>query len=295
LLCSGCIDSQIYISLAPDGSGTIEFKTVVTKEGISRVGPIVGALASANLLDGDMAADVLGIQDGVLPVKEVLAVIGFDTMAGLGPLFGPGVHLYDYIPYDSPEFVGFRAMYRFKDLNQIRLGSPGNQEQSVPPWMYKFAFHPGSWNQVLLIPPHRESHVGKPTVRTRFDALLTALAAAPVAKQKILEEFGEAQATIILALPGTLGRSSARYRIPGETSRIVLFGAQAKRMTDGIDVLRVLNVRSPSDLSVLYHENRNGVVLQNPLKPMVIEFRMEEDEPETPPVEAPSGQPPEQR
>ena len=125
-----------------------------------------------------------------------------------------------------------------------------------------------------MIPPSPSTYVGKPSLRTRFDDLLSALGNAPGTDQQIRHAFQGAQARFVLRVPGELGRTNAKYCIRGEETRIVLFGAQAKRMDTGAEVLRVLTVRSPPDLSVLYHERLEGVVLQNPMHPLAVEFRV---------------------
>jgi len=108
----GCFDSAILVKVNKDGSGTVE-ETVILSTAFTELMASFGAGMGGESGDGDE-------QD----------LVDEEKLRSKAAAMGPGVELVRAEPVVTDSGSGFRAVYRFKDINTLQVNQ--NPSDNVP-------------------------------------------------------------------------------------------------------------------------------------------------------------------
>lgn len=132
LLLQGCIQDDIRVSVLPDGTGTIEEKLLIS----NTVKEFMESMTNAAEKEGqEEKPDTTPKKDGRKEAKSEKP----DEIAKMmkearekSPQFGTGVRFVSVVPEKTEEASGYRAVYAFDDIRQIRIGKEKNRKQAAP-------------------------------------------------------------------------------------------------------------------------------------------------------------------
>lgn len=130
LLLSGCLQSEVTIYVNQDGSGVIEYSSIVSPEGMD---PMMDPEEAADFSEGPQESD-------------------FEEMA---LAFGAGVELLDYSVETSESEVSFVAQFSFdsiEDLNVSPAGPGAGDDESLG-GSFGFQFEPGNPALLTILAP----------------------------------------------------------------------------------------------------------------------------------------------
>lgn len=132
LLLQACIQDDIRISVLPDGTGTIEEKLLIS----NTVKEFMESMTNAAEKEGqEETPDATPKKDGRKGTKpekpdEIAKMI--KEAREKSPQFGTGVRFVSVVPEKTESAAGYRAVYAFDDVRQIRIGKEKKHEDTAP-------------------------------------------------------------------------------------------------------------------------------------------------------------------
>ena len=248
---SGCVDSATKITVKADGSGTIE-KTIV-----------LGSSFVAFLGSMGMGGDAAELESSMLSAESLEAD---------AERMGEGVTFVSAEKVTTPGGNGYRALYRFNDINNVRLDQSPTADVDVPsvgapaeqpsaPEVRTFRFVKGNPASLTIISPQPEAgEAGEGDTSDGDTAEGSAEAqASPEEAQAMMELlrplYSELRMAFSVEVQGTIARTNAVY-VEGSTVTIMdvdfgdiladdamfqaLSSRNAQSMTDIQDIVDVL-------------------------------------------------------
>jgi len=155
LLLSGCIDISTVVEVAPDGSGTVEERMLMSKKMAEMV--------------ASMEESMEGETKDAEPAESPL--LDREELAASAKNMGPGVELVSAEPLETEQGSGYVAKYSFKDINQLQLnqnpsekapkeGGSQSEEKEEKEERIRFVFEPGD-EPVLVIHTPQDNEAEK--------------------------------------------------------------------------------------------------------------------------------------
>lgn len=267
---SGCIDTTYLVLLQPDGSGTISYQCEATDRGMAQFTETIGLLSMMGLVDEAEIAYSLGLSSGELTPQSLRELYTKQSMTQLARSLGQGVELLRYQAVRGAGKQGFRALYRYQDINQLRLGPGGDPSAGGPDWHYGFSFVPGSPSTLRLVPPARLSGYSAESTASSLDAVIEGMQMMPNADGFVNHLFTDGHVRIAVQVPGEVV-SGSEHVSSGNT--VVLAEVDANRVPGGSTILKLLSVKQPADLMALYESRTPGVKLIHPTQGMKVQFQ----------------------
>ena len=118
LVLAGCFDSAILIKVNKDGSGTVE-ETVILSTAFTE-------------LVASFGAGMSGEGDGQ-PEDPEQDLVDEEKLRAKAQAMGPGVELVSAEPVVTDSGSGFKALYRFEDINTLRVNQNPSDNVPAPP------------------------------------------------------------------------------------------------------------------------------------------------------------------
>ena len=132
LLMQGCVQDDIRISVRPDGTGTIEERLLISntvKEFMESMADAGEKESSEEKTDSGPKNDTAKEKKAEKP-DEIAKMM--EDAKKKSALFGSGVRFVSAVPEKTEEAAGYRAVYAFDDIRQIRIGKDKNRGTAAP-------------------------------------------------------------------------------------------------------------------------------------------------------------------
>jgi hypothetical protein len=218
----GCFDSAILIKVNKDGSGTVE-ETVVLSKAFTELMASFGSGAG-----GEEQQD----QEQNLVDEEKLRA----KAAGMGP----GVELVRAEPVVTDSGSGFKAVYRFKDINTLRVnqnpsdnvpGPPsGGEEPEGTEELLQFRFSKGGTATLEIVYPQQFEEKGADEGAEEMEEGPD-MSADPEMMAMMKELYKDMRMKLAVEVAGTIVDTNATYR---DGSRVTLMDVDfGKLMEEG--------------------------------------------------------------
>lgn len=150
VLTTGCIETQMLVTVDNDGSGTVEERVVMNK---MMVGMMKGMAQSMGGEEGEK--------------KENGAMFTREDVEDQAAKMGEGVKLQSFEEIDDASGTGYVAVFSFEDINSLRVKQDpgesmptmsGEEDESAgamedPDEFIYFAFEPGTPATLVITPP----------------------------------------------------------------------------------------------------------------------------------------------
>jgi len=132
LLLQGCVQDDIRVSVRPDGTGTIEEKLLIS----NTVREFMESMADAGEKESPEEKTDAGPKKDTAKDKKAekpdeIAKMMEDAKKK-SSLFGSGVRFVSAVPEKTEEAAGYRAVYAFDDIRQIRIGKDKSRGTASP-------------------------------------------------------------------------------------------------------------------------------------------------------------------
>jgi hypothetical protein len=152
---SGCIETQMLVTVNEDGSGEIEERILMN-------GMVAGMLKG---MSESMSME--GEEGGSDEAKTTFELFKKSEVIERAEKMGTGVKLVSYEKVETSAGTGYNAYYSFDDINTVRVNqNPGSSMPDMPgeesgsseeEEFVLFQFTPGSPARLLITPPTNES------------------------------------------------------------------------------------------------------------------------------------------
>ncbi|NPU85741.1 MAG: hypothetical protein HPY65_14790 [Syntrophaceae bacterium] len=132
LLLQGCVQDDIRVSVRPDGTGTIEEKLLISntvREFMESMTNAAEKESREEKPDGGPNKDSL---KETKPEKPDEIAKMMEDAKKKSTQFGTGVRFVSAVPEKTGDAAGYRAVYAFDDIRQIRIGKEKSGKQSAP-------------------------------------------------------------------------------------------------------------------------------------------------------------------
>jgi hypothetical protein len=122
VLCAGCVETVTVIKLKPDGSGTVEQTVLMSTAAREQMAMMMQSMTKG-----------LGGDSGGFDEKE-LDMLKTDELRENAAKLGKGVTFVSADTVVTDEAEGYRAVYAFRDINELRINqNPGDNVLASPP------------------------------------------------------------------------------------------------------------------------------------------------------------------
>jgi hypothetical protein len=156
-LCAGCIETVTLVKIKADGSGTLEQTVLMSKAAREQMRMMMQSMSEG-----------LGGKAGGFD-EQALAMLKTDELVATAAKLGKGVTFVSADTVETDKAEGYRAVYAFDDINQLRINqnpgenvpsSPG-QESEAETELVTFAFRKGKTPSLTV----RRPRSGRPDGR----------------------------------------------------------------------------------------------------------------------------------
>lgn len=153
---AGCFQVDQVITLAPDGSGTIEETFMISRKISESIGALAGGM-------GEQA----GADDSDKSPPREQSFFKDDEIKKRGERYGADVRFVKMERVANQQFEGYKAVYSFKNINKLRLdqgtpGMPGQAAQGseLAPSGTEFVFTPGKTAGLIVKQQNKRASAG---------------------------------------------------------------------------------------------------------------------------------------
>jgi hypothetical protein len=228
---TGCLQVETTITVNRDGSGTVERIFLMQKE-------ILGMLASMSSM---------GEEDG----GEDFELLDRDELNGEAATMGAGVKLVSAEPYETDTFSGYKAVFSFPDINDLRVNqNPGESvpdgaaaEGDSPQEYVTFSLSKGA-SSTLKIKLPSEMQGDQEGSGTESDMGATAEPAAEDLEM-MKQIYGTMKMSMHVQVNGTIRKTNATYR---EGSTITLMEMDFGKVVENEEKLKLLATNSDESI-----------------------------------------------
>jgi hypothetical protein len=233
LVLAGCFETITLVRVNQDGSGSVEQRVLV----------------SSAFLDMLKGIGTAGEQDGESG-QEAQVLVDQERLRQQAARMGEGVELASSEPLRSERGAGYLAVYRFKDVNALRLSSnPGEnialpnfdpaERQAEEPRYLTFRFQPGATAVLdILLPPPAERQAVEPTQGAREEPDENQL-------RMMRQIFQDMRIGLAVEVRGRIVDTNASYR---EGSTVTLVDLDFGKLIQDEALLRKLVMAQPRGL-----------------------------------------------
>lgn len=267
-LTAGCTEGEALLTVKKDGSGTLFFRLLMTRDARNRLSDVMEVLEQMDLVEKDTPAGALqelSRQGGGDPMKALLNV---DQLKAYGAALGEGVRFQQArkITRGTTE-EGVEVTYAFADVRKLRIAAgpaPGQGGKARVDTL-TFDFVPMKEPVLKLLPP-------LPSVAPRGAAggegnMLSSMPGASTALESL---FAGVRLTARLEVEGDIMRGNASYPL---TKRSALLGEVITDQMNGEDLPALLQLRAWSGLKALKTRRAPGLRLEEPDRVLIIQFQ----------------------
>jgi hypothetical protein len=151
---SGCVQSDTLVHVHPDGSGVIENTFMLPNVVINTFQGLTGSRRSAEGNSDSGDSGKAGYPD---PIQQMMKMQSAETR------YGPDVKFVSATPVKTGTMSGYKAIYKFKDINAIRINlhsenkpeksSDGTEDSSNKEEMIRFSLVKGPLSTLTIMLP----------------------------------------------------------------------------------------------------------------------------------------------
>lgn len=232
---AGCFQVDQVVTLAPDGSGTLEETFMISRKVAESMAALTGGMGEQP-----------GTEVAEKAPKKEQSFFKDDEIRKRAENFGTDVRFVKMERLSNKQFEGYKALYSFKNINMLRLdqsnpGMPGQAGQAgeAPPKGTAFIFTPGKTATLVVKQYKKASAEGDAPV------------AAPPARESSAEElamvrqmFDGLRVSTTLIIKGKILDSNATHR---SGSTITMAEVDFGKILDKPDVLAKMAAVQPGD------------------------------------------------
>jgi hypothetical protein len=233
---SGCFQVDQVITLAPDGSGTVEETFMISRKITESMSALAGGMSEQPGADGN---------DRLLPKEQ--SFFKDDEIKKRAENYGADVRFVRMERIATTQFEGYKAVYSFSNINMLRLdqrnsGMPGQmvQERESTSKETEFVFTPGKTARLVVKQQKTNISPGGDTLEP-----------APSAKESNAEElamvrqmFDGLRISTTLVIKGKVIDSNATHR---NGSTITLVDVDFGKILDKPELLVKMIAVKPND------------------------------------------------
>jgi hypothetical protein len=233
---AGCFQVDQKITLSPDGSGTIEETLMVS----SMIANSMSAMSESMAPQGETADG----KDKTPPAKQ--SMFKEEDIRKKAENYGPDVRFVKMERIVNKQFEGYKAVYSFKNINNVRLeqgnpGMPGQGPQAADSTKgIKFVFTPGKTATLVVKQPKKEMA----TAETVPDKQASAAETPPEQLAMIRQMFNGMRVSSSLVIKGKVIKSNATHRTD---STIILADIDFGKILDKPELLAQMASIQPGD------------------------------------------------
>ena len=243
---AGCADSSIEMTVARDGSATLQIKSMSSAEGREKLRDALPLLKIFGMQTG-MAEMMLQQAESNQPLPRK----DFEEMARA---FGPGVKLTALTRTRDGASRGFRAEYRIPDVSKLQMLAEKDGSG------VKFDFVRGK-NPILKILPARGAQ-SRPTLGWPKADSIQALDGV------VAPWLRELRARAVVKVAGRIQQTNGRQE---GASTVVLATVQGRKMR-AADMIALMSLHGIQDVEALHRNPPAGIFVENPARPLIIRF-----------------------
>jgi hypothetical protein len=233
---AGCFQVDQKITLSPDGSGTIEETLMVS----NMIANSMSAMTESMAPQGEATDN----KDKTPPAKQ--SMFKEADIRKKAESYGPDVRFVKMERIVNQQFEGYKAVYSFKNINNIRIeqGNPGmpgqNPQASDPAKGIKFVFTPGKTATLVVKQPKKELAA----TETAPDKSAVTADTPPEQLAMIRQMFNGMRVSSSLVIKGKVVKSNATHRTD---STIILADIDFGKILDKPELLAQMAAIQPGD------------------------------------------------
>jgi hypothetical protein len=216
----GCFDSTILVKVNRDGSGTVE-ETVILSNSFSEMMKSFGAGMS---------------EEG--SSEEQQSPVDMEKLRAKAGSMGSGVELVSADPVETDSGSGFKAVYRFRDINELKVNQNPSENVPAPPTggeepqnaqeLLQFRFVKGSPATLEVLYPQQ---FDEQQAKEESESESPDLSADPEMMAMMKELYKDMRMKLAVEVNGTIVDTNATYR---DGSRVTLMDVDfGKLMEEG--------------------------------------------------------------
>ena len=164
------------------------------------------------------------------------------------------------------------AIYRFSDVNQLRIGpqelGPG-AEPGPPPWAYRFKLEKGTKQRLLVFPPSERELRNSLSIK---DSII-GIDQIPGFEGLVRRMMNYSRIKFVIKTGNRIHSSNAIYAVPGRADSLILADLEMKKVMQILGYQRMLEISNPMDLKAISGKRNKGMLLEDPKKIILVEFQ----------------------
>ncbi len=233
LLLAGCLDTSTLVKVNRDGSGTVEesfllsssFMESLQGSNLSMNGPAADAPDGTEPYDGESGVDAESAasedaESAPPPPPDLAGLPSEQQLQEMAGRMGPGVSLVSVEPLKNERGSGYRAVFRFDDINQLKLnqnpaaGMPGTpasasaETAAATEETFSFKLTRGNPSvlQILAPSPRQNPSEGTAAAETMNEEDQAAM------MNMMRQVYQDLRIRIAVEVPGSIVSTNASYR-----------------------------------------------------------------------------------
>ena len=270
-LTSGCVDLSGLIDIKTNGTGTITLKIFDPQKNPAAIQAKKNRLKNANFLDKLVG----GIKDGT--ENQIASIYNpgeEQNLKQLAGVFGPGVRLLRSQNIQREDGTpGVLATFSFADVNHLRIGpqelGPG-AEPGPPPWAYRFKLtQDATKNRLRIYPPSERELQNSLSIKDS----IVGVDQIPGFEGLVRRLMEYSRIKFVIRAGDQIVASNAIYAVPGRADSIILTDLEMKKVMSELGYNRMLEISNPSDLKAISGGRTKGLLIEDPDKVIVVDFK----------------------
>lgn len=221
----GCIETEVVVTVRPDGSGTVQQTVLMSKTVVEQMQALSRGMGGD---EGTNAFDIYKPEELEAKAAE----------------YGASVTLVKSEPYENDKGTGYRAVYAFDDINELQLdqnpgssapstGQPG--EEQAPQEYVGFSFTKGKVATLKVRRPQEQESTGGEDDSDSDAEAPDADDIDEEALAQVTKMFDGMRVAVIIEIDGSITRTNATHR---KGNRVTLLDLDFGKVLGDADKLK---------------------------------------------------------
>ncbi|MBI4822881.1 MAG: hypothetical protein HY805_01450 [Nitrospirae bacterium] len=248
----GCIETDINIKVSSDGSGTVEETVLMRKDVVQ-------------MIQSMAPPSEQGKEQEIFPKEDIQKK---------ALQMGEGVTFVSMEKVVTEKFEGYKAVYAFTDINNLRINeNPGKDVPSAPGEETKeelitFQFKKGPTSTLIIRHPSAKFQKDKPA--TQGTVKPEDKAQQEIAKEMLKQMFQDMKVSISVEVLGSISKTNATHR---EGSKLTLLELDFNKILESQKSLDEFNKSKPDTMETLKTIVKDLPGIKVELNEVQIEFK----------------------